>query len=369
MTDANVQRAFFLALLILITGAFLWLIRGFMQPIFWAVALAIVFYPGHAMISERLPQRPALAATLSVFIVLFVVVLPLIGIIAAVTSEAGDMYQAIRSGDINLTGLVGELTTRLPQLEALLARIGIDITEVSSQLSSSAVSVSQFLATSALQIGQDTLRVTVFFFLMLYLLFFCLKDGQKLLEELIHAMPFGDERERHFLERFAQVSRATIKGTLVIGAVQGAIGGIAFASVGIDAPVLWGVVMALLSIIPAVGPALVWVPATIILAFQGSYVSAGVLLVVGALIISLADNVLRPILVGRDTKMPDYLILLSTLGGLTAFGLAGVIIGPIIAAFFLSVWAMAVEEFSDFDTNLDQKPDTDSGDGPGSGGS
>jgi len=336
-------------LLVFITAAFIYLIRGFMQPIFWAVALAIVCYPGHAWIGRRLPKRPALAATLSVIVVLFLVVLPIIGIVAAVTTEASDMYQSIRSGDIRLGALFENFSSRLPQINALLESIGLELDALSSQFSSSAVAISQFIASSALQIGQDTLRVAVFFILMLYLLFFCLKDGESLLEELIHALPFGDERERHLLDRFAQVSRATIKGTLVIGAVQGAIGGIAFAAVGIQAPVLWGVVMALLSIVPAVGPALIWVPATIVLAFEGSYIAASILLVVGALIISLADNVLRPILVGRDTRMPDYLVLLSTLGGLTAFGLAGVVIGPIIAAFFLSVWQMAVEEFQDFD--------------------
>ena len=353
MTDATLQRAFFLVLLVCITAAFVWLIRGFMQPIFWAVALAIVFYPGHRMIAARLPRRPAVAATLSVLIVLFVVVLPIIGIVAAVTAEASDLYQAIRDGDISLTSLFTSLAASFPQVgsmfSSLVDSLGIDLEALSSQLSSSAVSISQFIATSALQIGQDTLRIAVFFVLMLYLLFFCLKDGDRLLEELIHVLPFGDERERHFLDRFAQVSRATIKGTLVIGIVQGAIGGITFAALGIRAPVLWGVVMALLSIVPAVGPALIWVPATIILVFEGSLISAAILLVIGAVVISLVDNLLRPILVGRDTQMPDYLILLATLGGLTAFGLAGVIIGPIIAAFFLSVWAMAVEEFAQFD--------------------
>jgi len=349
MDDSNLKRAFFLLILIVITAAFMWLIRDFTQPIFWAVALAIVFYPGHAAIQRRLPNKPAAAAGISVIIVLFVVVLPIIAIIAAVTGEASDLYQAMRDGDVSLEGIYSQLTARLPQISGVIESVGIDVEQISSQLTSSAVSISQFLATSALQIGQDTLRVTVFFFLMLYLLFFCLKDGPAILEELIHAVPIGDERERMFLDRFAQVSRATIKGTLVIGIVQGAIGGIAFALLGIQAPVLWGVVMALLSIIPAVGPALVWVPATVILAFEDRLLAAGVLFVVGALVISLVDNLLRPILVGRDTRMPDYLVLLSTLGGLTAFGLAGVIIGPIIAAFFLTVWAMAADEFADFD--------------------
>jgi predicted PurR-regulated permease PerM len=185
----------------------------------------------------------------------------------------------------------------------------------------------------------------VFFFLMLYLLFFFLRDGQRMIERLVRALPLGDERERLLMNRFAQVSRATIKGTFVVGIVQGAIGGIAFAVLGLGAPVLWGSLMALLSMLPAVGTALVWLPAAIIL-IVGDRIGGGVaLILVGVLGIGLVDNFLRPLLVGRDTSMPDYLILLATLGGLAGFGLAGIVIGPIIAAFFLAVWEMAHTEF------------------------
>jgi predicted PurR-regulated permease PerM len=188
-------------------------------------------------------------------------------------------------------------------------------------------------------------RFAVFFFLMLYLLFFFLRDGQRMIERLVRALPLGDERERLLMNRFAQVSRATIKGTFVVGIVQGAIGGIAFAVLGLGAPVLWGSLMALLSMLPAVGTALVWLPAAIIL-IVGDRIGGGVaLILVGVLGIGLVDNFLRPLLVGRDTSMPDYLILLATLGGLAGFGLAGIVIGPIIAAFFLAVWEMAHTEF------------------------
>jgi len=180
---------------------------------------------------------------------------------------------------------------------------------------------------------------------MLYLLFFFLRDGRRIIDNAVRALPLGDERERHLLRRFADVSRATIKGTLVVGIVQGSIGGIAFALLGISAPVLWGVVMILLSIVPAVGPAFVWLPAAVVLIGTGRIAAGITLIVVGALIIGLVDNLLRPLLVGRETRMPDYLILLATLGGLAAFGLAGVVVGPIIAAFFLAVWQMVQTEF------------------------
>jgi predicted PurR-regulated permease PerM len=185
---------------------------------------------------------------------------------------------------------------------------------------------------------------------MLYLLFFFLRDGLRLLDGLVQALPIGDQRERLLLERFTNVSRATIKGTLVVGIVQGLLGGLAFWVLGIGAPVLWGVVMGLLSIVPAVGPALVWGPAAVILLVNGEWFAGIGLIVFGAIVIGLADNVLRPMLVGRDTKLPDYLILLSTLGGLAGFGLAGIVIGPIIAALFLTLWQMAQQEFSPAET-------------------
>lgn len=349
VNNENIQRTFFVVLLLFVTIAFVWLIRGFMQPIFWAVALAIVFYPAHKLIEEKLPKRPNIAAGLSVVTVLLVVVLPIIGIAAAVTREGGALYQQLRTGDFDLSAIFTNLAEHLPQLESALQRTGIYPERVSEQLSSIAATVSGFLANWALELGQDTLRTAIFFFLMLYLLYFFLKDGHRILDGLVHALPLGDNRERALLARFEEVSRATIKGSLVIGVVQGAIGGIAFTVLGLGAPALWGVLMALLSIVPAVGPALVWVPAVIVLLLSDRIIAGLILFLIGVVIISLVDNLLRPVLVGRDTRMPDYLILLSTLGGLTAFGLAGVVIGPVIAAFFLTIWEMAIEEFADID--------------------
>jgi predicted PurR-regulated permease PerM len=346
MNDENLQRNLFIALLVGVTIAFIWLVRGFLQPIFWAVALGVVFFPAHEYLERRLSPRSALAAMISVAIVLFVVIFPIIGIATAVTAEAADLFQRLNSGEIGLAEIYARIEEWVPALTDRLESLGFELERLQQQLSSSAIVVSQFIASQALQLGQNTIRITVYFFLTLYLLFFFLKDSRRILDGLVNALPIGDERERQLLERFAEVSRATIKGTLVVGVVQGTIGGVAFALLGLSAPVMWGVVMALLSIIPAVGPAIVWVPAAVILIAGGNIVSGIILVIVGALVIGLADNLLRPILVGRDTRMPDYLILLSTLGGLTAFGLAGVVIGPIIAAFFLSVWEMAEEEFA-----------------------
>ncbi|HEX7080037.1 MAG TPA: AI-2E family transporter [Gammaproteobacteria bacterium] len=345
MSPTTVQKAFFAALLVLVTAAFLWLIRGFLQPIFWAVALGIIVYPLHARVEQRLPHHRSLAAGTSMFLVVLIVILPLVGVVTAVTNEATTLVQRLNEEDIELNRLYDELEEHLPQLTNLLERFRIDPQGLETRLAEAGVAASRFIAARALALGQDTVRVTIYFFLMLYLLFFFLRDGPRLLDGLVRALPLGDARERYLLSRFAEVSRATIKGTIVVGIVQGAIGGTAFWILGLAAPVLWGVVMALLTILPAVGAALVWAPAAVILIVSGRIIAGIALILIGVLVIGLVDNLLRPVLVGRDTRMPDYLILLSTLGGLTAFGLAGIVIGPIIAAFFLSCWEMAREEF------------------------
>jgi predicted PurR-regulated permease PerM len=343
--NTNAQRAFFFVLLFAVTLAFMWLIRGFLQPIFWAIAFGIIVYPVHDWLITRLRGRESLAALLSVLLLVIVVILPLIGVAAAVTNEAAGLVQRLSAGGLDFNGLYSQAQQSMPRVIALVERLGIDPEKVEAQASEAAVNVSRFVASSALSIGKDSLRATVFFFLMLYLLFFFLRDGTQLLEGLVRALPLGDTRERALFARFAEVSRATIKGTLAVGAVQGLIGGVAFALLGLRAPVLWGTAMALSSLIPGVGPALVWLPAAIILIASKHVIAGIVLILVGVFVIGLVDNLLRPILVGRDTRMPDYLILLSTLGGLAGFGFAGIVIGPIIAALFLSIWQMSQEEF------------------------
>ena len=203
----------------------------------------------------------------------------------------------------------------------------------------------QWVASNAVRAGTGTLNFTLSLFLMIYLLYFFLRDGTAIIDRLVQVLPLGDERERALFARFAQVVRATVKGTFVIGAVQGLIGGVTFAFLGINGAILWGVLMALLSLLPAVGAALVWVPAAVMLFAREDYVGGGILVFVGVAVIGLADNLLRPLLVGRDTRMPDYLILLATLGGLGTYGVSGMIIGPLIAALFITVWEMFEASF------------------------
>ena len=206
------------------------------------------------------------------------------------------------------------------------------------RLSTGLVQGGQFVAAKALNIGQNTFDFLVDLCIVLYLLFFLLRDGDDLARRIRTAIPLYPDQQRELFNKFTTVIRATVKGNVVVAIVQGALGGLIFWFLGVHAPVLWAVVMAFLSLLPAVGSALVWLPVAIYFLVTGATWQGIVLIAYGVLVIGLVDNILRPILVGKDTKMPDYVVLISTLGGMAIFGLNGFVIGPVIAAMFMAVW-------------------------------
>ena len=341
-----VRTAFFFAILIAASLAFIAMLLPFFEPILWAVTLAVLFRPVQLFFLRNFNQRQNCASLTTLFLILFVVIVPAMFLLSTVAKEGFSLYQAIAKGEIDVSGPISWVQSTWPSLLEYIKDLGIDIDELKTKFSSSALKSSQWLAAHIFTFGQNTLRFTIMFFLMLYLLFFFLRDGRTIVDLIVRISPLDDEQERLLLSKFAEVSRATIKGTLVVGMVQGAIGAIAFAFLGIQSAVFWGVVMTVLSILPAIGAALVWLPAAIYLIANGMLVQGIILIAVGSLVISMVDNILRPILVGRDTKMPDYLILLSTLGGLSMIGISGFVLGPVIAAFFLAIWAMFAEEYN-----------------------
>jgi predicted PurR-regulated permease PerM len=347
----NFEAKVFFALVLLTSAIFFWMVRGFVMPIFWAAVLAILFQPVFLRMEGFLKGRRSTAALLTTLVVVLVVLIPFALIVAAMAAQALTLYRQIASGQIDVNAPLAFMERSLPRLTAVLNDFGIETARVREGIEVAAVATTQWIAAQALLVGQNILTTSILFILMLYFLFFLFRDGDKLLHGLIRALPMGDEREAKLFSKFAQVSRATVKGTLIVAAVQGAIGGVLFVIVGIQAAVFWGVIMAILSLLPAVGPALVWGPAAII-QFSTGGIWQGILLVLGgAIVVGLSDNLLRPLLVGRETKMPDYLILLSTLGGLTMFGLAGFVVGPIIASLFLVMWQMFADEYSPLDSS------------------
>jgi len=334
----QVQNSFFLGLVLLVSAAFLYLISGYFQPIFWAAILGVLFLPVQYALERRLRNRPSLVAVLTVILIFFTVLVPSLLVTSAVVNEAAHLYQRIQSGEIDPGAALRWLQGWMPGLTSWAEGIGIDVGQWPQKVSDIVVKASQYIGGKALTAGQNVANFMIKFLIMLYLLFFILRDGDQMMEKIIAALPFGDDRERELFGKFAEVSRATLKGTLVIGIVQGALGGLAFAVVGIKGAAFWATIMAVMSIVPAVGTALVWIPAVVYLLLTG-HVAAGIgLLVWCAAVVGSVDNLLRPRLVGGDTEMPDLLILLSTLGGLSMFGAVGLIIGPVIAGIFLTVW-------------------------------
>ena len=347
MTQKNIERFSFFILLALVSIAFVSLLQGFLVALFWAVAFAILFAPLAQRVRGVIGERDSLVSVVTVLVVMVAVVIPLIGLGFAVAGETARLMAELDGGDgIDLFARAEHwVRERLPDLVAVAQQYGIDIGGLRDSLSSAAMVSGQWVASNAVRAGTGTLNFTLSLFLMIYLLYFFLRDGTAIIDRLVQVLPLGDERERALFARFAQVVRATVKGTFVIGAVQGLIGGVTFAFLGINGAILWGVLMALLSLLPAVGAALVWVPAAVMLFAREDYVGGGILVFVGVAVIGLADNLLRPLLVGRDTRMPDYLILLATLGGLGTYGVSGMIIGPLIAALFITVWEMFEASF------------------------
>jgi len=339
MSRQTVQSKAFIIVLGLITLAFLTILLPFWSSIFWACVMTLLFYPLQRRLRKKFNGRDTLAALATLLAGVFLVVIPVTMIAFAFVSEGAQLYELIENQEIEPDQLLERIGSAVPIIPDVLDRLDIDMSNVRAYLSDSAVSLSRQLSQEALSFGRNTVSFTVGLVLMLYLTFFLLRDGDKMMGWLSTAVPLENDRRQLLFSKFTEVVRATVKGNLVVAMVQGALGGLIFWLLGITAPVLWAVVMAFLSLVPAVGAALVWVPVAIYLFATGEVVQGAILVAYGAIIIGLADNVLRPILVGRDTKLPDYVVLFSTLGGISLLGINGFVIGPLIAALFISFWA------------------------------
>jgi predicted PurR-regulated permease PerM len=346
-------RSFILALAA-VSVAFTYLMLPFVAVILWACIIALVFYPLHAKILSRVSERENLAALITLLLCIVIAITPALFLFSSFIKQGTAVYQQLESGQIKPSLWLEQIRTAFPQIDQLLQIIGLDISTLKQKLGALSVEAGKVMAGNALSIGQNTLAWLASLGLMLYLTFFMLRDGAKLIPVLIRALPLGDERERLLMQKFVEVTRATIKGSLVVAMVQGALGGFIFWALDIPGPVLWGVVMTVLSLIPIVGASLIWLPVGLYLLATGATTDGIILIAFGAIVIGLVDNILRPILVGRDTKMPDYLILLSTLGGFSVFGMTGFVLGPLIAALFLTFWEIFTREFNVL--NSDNQP-------------
>lgn len=332
----------FLLLVVAVSLALAWVVHPLFGAVLWAVITAMLFSPLNERFLRRMPERRNLAALLTLLIVMTLVILPAILLTAFLLREVSSVYALLQSGRIDPTTYFLRFQASLPTwLNASLERIGLtDFEAVRTKLTSGIAASFQSLTAQAFSIGQRAFGFVVALGVMLYMTFFLLRDGKVLAARVEQAIPLDPARRTTLFATFAAVIRATIKGSLIVAIVQGAIGGVVFWALGIHAALLWGVLMGFLSLLPAVGTGLIWAPVAIYLLVTGALWQGIVLILCGVFVIGMVDNVLRPMLVGRDTRIPDYVVLVTTLGGLETIGFNGLVIGPVIAALFIAVWEM-----------------------------
>ncbi len=342
----KLEKRSFLLMLLLVTVLFLYLLKPFFSAVFWACVIGLIFQPLYRRFLKSWGNHPNLAALATLAVCLVIGIVPSLFVLGSFFQQGAALYQNLQSGDLDLGGYVERIHNAFPAAQHLFERFSPGLSSIKDQLSGAAITASRYLAQNAVQLGQGTLQFFVSLGLMLYVAFFILRDGPSLIDLLVRALPLGDEREHLLFTKFAEVTRATVKGNLVVAAVQGTLGGIIFWILDMPGAFLWGVVMTLLSLIPVVGAGLIWGPVAIYL-FAIGEVGEGLLLTAfGIGVIGLVDNILRPLLVGRDTKLPDYIVLLSTLGGFALFGMNGFVIGPLLAALFVAFWGIFMREFN-----------------------
>jgi predicted PurR-regulated permease PerM len=338
------QRNFLLLLVVGITIAFVLMVRGFIMAVLLAAVFAGLSYPLYAWLRRRFGGRAGLASIATILILLFGIGVPLSAFLALVATQAVQLSQDASAWIQDQVGRIGqlrELATRWPLIEGIFP----DEERLREHAQNLASRAGPFFLGTVAAISRGTLSFVLQLFVCLYAMFFFFVDGPRILRTILFYVPLHPNEEEQLLERFVSVTRATLRGSLLIGVIQGSLAGLAFMVAGVPGAAFWGTIMVILSILPAVGSAIVWVPTVLYLFASGASGTAVGLLIWCVLVVGTVDNFLRPWLVGRDAKMSDLLILLSTLGGIGLFGALGFIAGPIVAALFVTVWHIYGEAF------------------------
>lgn len=330
------RSATFFGLIGVLSIAVLYLFLPFFYPIFWAAVITIVFYPVYTTL-QRYIKWANVNSTLMLLVVLAVLIIPLILLSLLVVNESFKLFSNIGQYNIPTTENVSDGINIWAEKLGLVPYVEIVQEKWATYAQSGSKIIGSHIVSAAKSITQTSAKFIFMFFIMLYALFFFFRDGEKMIKRVMHLSPLGDKYESMLLERFTSTIRATLKGTFIVGGVQGIIGGILFWITGVPGAFVWAVVMTAVAILPGVGPVIVWVPAAILMLAFGHTWQGFTIIAVGAGLIGTIDNVLRPMIVGKDIEMHPVIVLFSTLGGILIFGISGFIIGPVIAALYMAV--------------------------------
>lgn len=342
MDFSKIRNYLFLGLLTLVTILFLYIIKPFAYPIFWAAILAVLFYPLYKKINDKI-KHPNLSALISLAAVTIIIIVPLSILGLLLTKEAVVIYNSA-SGDGQLSQLLHGALEAIKH-NPYTAQFNINETFWAEKFAETSRVVINYIFNFVTNLTQNSLTFAGLFVIMLYTLFFFFRDGEKILKKCMYLCPLGDKYEIKLFNKFTTATSAVIKGLIIVGGVQALLGGVLFWVTGINGAAIWAIIMWLASLIPGFGVGLVWFPAGIIMLVSGHVWQGVVILLVGFLVISTIDNFIRPLIIGKNLKMPATLILFSTLGGILLFGVSGFMLGPIIVALFLSFWEMYEEYY------------------------
>jgi predicted PurR-regulated permease PerM len=346
MERTTVSRVVLVVMVLFISLLFFSMIKHFILVILLAGIFSALIYPAFLKIVRFFKGKKIVASLITVLLLVLIILLPLTSLFGIITAQALNVAGAVKSWVSSQESLylsVQNFVDKLPFNE----RIAPYTDDIIQKLGEVVGTISRFLLSSLSSVTVMTVNLILLVFIFLYTMFFFLMDGEKVLNKILYYLPLEDREERRLLDRFTSVTRATLKGTAIIGLLQGVLAGLAFWVVGIPQAVFWGTIMTVLSIIPGIGSGLIWLPAAIILAAKGQYFQAVSLVAFCGLVVGSLDNLLRPRLVGKDTQMHELLIFFGTMGGLIMFGIIGFIIGPIIAALFVTLWEIYGEVFKD----------------------
>src|SRR3989339_111240 len=326
-----------LVLLVVVSLALGSILLPFYAAIMWGLILSLLFTPFYRWLLPRVRHRRTVAALCTLTVVVLMVILPLTLVMLMLAQEVAWLYQGLQSGELNPALYFNRALNRLPDwVGAILDRFGLgNFATLQRRLTTALAQGSQFAATQVFTVGQNTFEFVVSLFIALYLAFFLIRDGDSTVRAIGRMIPLAPVHRQQLWHKFATVVRATVKGNLIVALIQGALGGLAFWALGVSGALLWAVLMAALSLLPAVGAAMVWGPVAVYFLVTSALWQGLALVAYGVLVIGLVDNLLRPILVGKDTRMPDYVVMITTVGGMAIFGINGFVLGPLIAAMFM----------------------------------
>lgn len=341
----SLNVSFFFLLFLAVGVVLFFIFQPFLTAIIAAAILTALFKRPYHWFEHVMRGHRGASAFLTCLLVITIIVTPLFLVLSLAISEASNLYHTVTQESVLQSSIEKVLTTihSTPYLNLFLDTAAFDQERIIDDIKN--------LSQNALGLLQAAYQGVTHFifwvFIMFFTLFYFLIDGKKTLRALMELSPLKNEHDKLLVQKFISISRATLKGTIVVGVIQGLLGGITFWIAGIPSPAIWGLIMILFSIIPMIGSTLIWFPAGLIMLFLGDIWQGIFILSVGLGIISVIDNVLRPKLVGKDTQMHPLLIFFATLGGIALFGLPGFVIGPIIVSLFMALSEIYSIEFRD----------------------